>query len=53
MSPIVRKDFQGITDMYLDTAAYNLDPSFNYYLQDPKELDQRRLRAYKYYMDFY
>lgn len=50
---LVRKDFQGITDMYLDTAAYNLDPSFNYYLQDPKELDQRRLRAYKYYMDFY
>ena len=48
-----RKDFQGITDMYLDTAAYNLDPSFNYYLQDPRELDQRRLRAYKYYMDFY
>ena len=50
---IQRKDFKGITDMYLDTAAYNLDPSFNYYLQDPRELDQRRLRAYKYYMDFY
>lgn len=49
----VRTDFKGITDQYLDTAAYNLDPSFNYYLQDPKELDQRRLRAYKYYMDFY
>lgn len=48
-----RQDFKGITDMYLDTAAYNLDPSFNYYLQDPRELDQRRLRAYKYYMDFY
>lgn len=48
-----RKDFKGITDMYMDTAAYNLDPSFNYYLQDPRELDQRRLRAYKYYMDFY
>lgn len=53
MSITRRTDFQGITDMYLDTAAYNLDPSFNYYLQDPKELDQRRLRAYKYYMDFY
>lgn len=50
---LIRKDFRGITDMYLDTAAYNLDPSFNYYLQDPKELDQRRLRAYKYFMDFY
>ena len=48
-----RTDFKGITDMYMDTAAYNLDPSFNYYLQDPRELDQRRLRAYKYYMDFY
>lgn len=48
-----RTDFKGITDMYVDTAAYNLDPSFNYYLQDPKELEQRRLRAYKYYMDFY
>jgi hypothetical protein len=48
-----RSDFRGITDMYMDTAAYNLDPSFNYYLQDPRELDQRRLRAYKYYMDFY
>lgn len=51
--PFSRKDFLGITDQYLDTAAYNLDPSFNYYLQDPRELDQRRLRAYKYYMDFY
>lgn len=51
--PMQRKDFLGVTDMYLDTAAYNLDPSFNYYLQDPRELDQRRLRAYKYYMDFY
>lgn len=51
--PLQRKDFLGVTDQYLDTSAYNLDPSFNYYLQDPRELDQRRLRAYKYYMDFY
>jgi hypothetical protein len=53
MSPLQRKDILGITDQYLDTSAYNLDPSFNYYLQDPRELDQRRLRAYKYYMDFF
>lgn len=52
--PIQRKDFSGLTDWYLDTANYNLDPAFmNYFLKDPKELDQRRFRAYKYYMDFY
>lgn len=52
--PITRKDFTGLTDWYLDTSAYNLDPAFqNLYLRDPKELDQRRLRAYRYFMDFY
>lgn len=52
--PITRSDFKGLTDLYLDTAAYNLDPGFqNIFLTDPKELDQRRLRAYKYFMDFY
>lgn len=52
--PITRKDFTGLTDQYLDTSAYNLDPMFhNLYLQDPKELDQRRIRGYKYFMDFY
>lgn len=49
-----RSDFTGLTDQYLDTSAYNLDPNFQtLFLHDPKELDQRRLRAYKYYMDFY
>lgn len=51
---ISRRDFSGLTDMYLDTSTYNLDPGFqNYFLQDPKELDQRRLYAYKYFMNFY
>lgn len=49
-----RTDFSGVTDMYMDTAAYNVDPMIqNYLLQDIKELDQRRLRAYKYFMNFY
>lgn len=52
--PITRNDFKGLTDQYLDTAGYTLDPTFqNIFLQDPKELDQRRIRAYKYFMDFY
>lgn len=52
--PITRTDFSGLTDTYLDTSGYNLDPSFTaLYLQDPKEIDQRRIRAYKYFMDFY
>lgn len=49
-----RGDFSGITDQYMDTAAYNLDPMIqNYLIQDVKELDQRRFRSYKYFMDFY
>lgn len=52
--PVERSDFRGLTDSYMDTAMMNLDPAFqNYFLQDPKELDQRRFRAYKYFLDFY
>lgn len=49
-----RTDFTGLTDTYLDTAAYNLDPAFqNIFLRDAKEIDQRRFNGYRYYMDFY
>lgn len=49
-----RSDFKGLNDLYLDTAQYNLDPAFqNLFLQDPKEMDQRRINAYRYFMDFY
>lgn len=49
-----RTDFSGLTDIYLDTAAYNLDPAFtNLFLRDAKEIDQRRFNGYRYYMDFY
>lgn len=52
--PISRKDFTGLTDQYLDTSAYAIDPTFQQWLtKDEKELDQRRFRAYKYFMDFY
>lgn len=52
--PIGRQDFQGLSDQYLDITAYNLDPAFqNLFLRDPKEIDQRRLNAYRYFMDFY
>lgn len=52
--PITRKDFTGLTDQYLDTTAYNLDPQFQtMYLRDPKEIDMRRLKSYQYFMDFY
>lgn len=52
--PISRKDFTGLTDQYLDTSAYAVDPLFQQWLvRDEKELDQRRIRAYKYFMDFY
>lgn len=50
--PVTRDDFKGINDWYMDTSAYQMDQAFNYFLDDPKELDQRRLRAYKYYMHF-
>lgn len=51
---MARTDFSGLTDTYLDTAAYNLDPAFqNLYLRDVKEIDQRRLNGYRYFMDFY
>lgn len=51
-----RTDFTGLNDMYVDTAAYmnQLDPAMqNYLMQDPKEIDTRRIRAYKYFIDFY
>lgn len=52
--PVTRRDFTGLTDTYMDTAAYNLEPWFqNYFLKDPKEIDMRRFRAYRYFMDFY
>lgn len=52
--PYTRTDFTGLTDVYLDTAAYNLDPAFqNLFLRDAKEIDIRRLNGYRYYMDFY
>lgn len=44
----------GLTDSYVDTHALNIDPAFkNYYLKDPKEIDQRRFNAYEYFMKFY
>lgn len=52
--PISRKDFTGLTDQYLDISAYNIDPAFqNLYLKDVKNIDQRRLTAYRYFMEFY
>lgn len=52
--PITRKDFTGLTDQYLDLAAYDMDPAFQtLFLKDPKEIDQRRLNGYRYFMDFY
>lgn len=49
-----RKDFTGLTDWYLDTSKYQLDPAFqSLFLQDVKELDQRRISGYKYFMNFY
>lgn len=49
-----RTDFSGLTDIYLDTAAYNLDPAFtNLFLRDAKEIDLRRFNGYRYFMDFY
>lgn len=52
--PITRSDFTGLSDTYLDSTAFNLDPAFqNLYLRDPKELDQRRWNGYRYFMDFY
>lgn len=54
MSPIKRKDFTGLTDWYLDTSQYQLDPAFqSLFLQDAKELDQRRIEGYRYFMKFY
>lgn len=52
--PISRRDFSGLTDQYMDMAAFNIDPQFqNLFLRDPKEIDQRRLNAYRYFMEFY
>lgn len=52
--PYTRSDFTGLTDWYLDTSKYQLDPAFkNLYLQDVKELDQRRIEGYRYFMRFY
>lgn len=49
-----RTDFAGLQDVYLDTAAYNLDPAFtNLFLRDAKEIDMRRFNGYRYFMDFY
>lgn len=50
----VRNDFTGLTDWYLDTANLQIDPAFrNYFLRDPKNIDQRRIEAYRYFIDFY
>lgn len=50
----VRNDFQGITDWYLDTANMMIDPAFrNFFLQDAKNIDQRRINAYNYFINFY
>lgn len=54
MPGLVRQDFKDLSDVYMDSAAYNLDPAFiNLYLRDPKEIDMRRFNAYRYFMDFY
>lgn len=51
---IKRTDFNGIDDLYMDTAGFNMDPAFqNLYLRDPKEMDRRRWNGYRYFMDFY
>lgn len=52
--PITRQDFTGLTDWYLDSSKYQLEPAFYSYLfDDVKELDNRRLEAYRYFIRFY
>lgn len=53
---VARSDFVSLTDQYMDTAAYgaSLDPAFQaLFLQDPKELDQRRFNGYRYFINWH